>query len=62
MKEGLLGRKRGMTQVFGEDGSRIPVTVLEAGPCTVVAAGWGGWVAAGSVGGVLTSTTAGANS
>ena len=37
MKEGLLGRKRGMTQVFGEDGSRIPVTVLEAGPCTVVA-------------------------
>jgi large subunit ribosomal protein L3 len=36
MKEGLLGRKRGMTQVFGDDGSRIPVTVLEAGPCTVV--------------------------
>ena len=36
MKEGLLGRKRGMTQVFGEDGSRIAVTVLEAGPCTVV--------------------------
>ncbi len=36
MKEGLLGRKRGMTQVFAEDGSRIPVTVLEAGPCTVV--------------------------
>jgi large subunit ribosomal protein L3 len=36
MKEGLLSRKRGMTQVFGEDGSRIPVTVLEAGPCTVV--------------------------
>ena len=36
MKEGLLGRKRGMTQVFGEDGNRIPVTVVEAGPCTVV--------------------------
>jgi large subunit ribosomal protein L3 len=36
MKEGLIGRKRGMTQVFGEDGNRIPVTVLEAGPCTVV--------------------------
>jgi large subunit ribosomal protein L3 len=36
MKEGLIGRKRGMTQVFGEDGNRIPVTVVEAGPCTVV--------------------------
>ena len=36
MKEGLIGRKRGMTQVFGEDGNRIPVTVIEAGPCTVV--------------------------
>ena len=37
MKEGLIGRKRGMTQVFGDDGSMIPVTVVEAGPCTVVA-------------------------
>jgi large subunit ribosomal protein L3 len=36
MKEGLIGRKRGMTQVFGDDGDRIPVTVVEAGPCTVV--------------------------
>ena len=36
MKEGLIGRKRGMTQVFGPDGNRIPVTVIEAGPCTVV--------------------------
>ena len=36
MKEGLIGRKRGMTQVFGADGNRIPVTVIEAGPCTVV--------------------------
>ncbi len=33
---GLLGKKVGMTQVFGEDGSRIPVTVLQVGPCTVV--------------------------
>ncbi len=33
---GLMGRKIGMTQVFGEDGSRVPVTVLEVGPCTVV--------------------------
>ncbi len=35
-KEGLIGRKVGMTQVFGEDGSQIPVTVLRAGPCSVV--------------------------
>ncbi len=33
---GLIARKRGMTQVFGGDGNVIPVTVLEAGPCTVV--------------------------
>jgi large subunit ribosomal protein L3 len=36
-KEGLLGRKVGMTQVFGEDGSHLPVTVIQAGPCTVTA-------------------------
>jgi large subunit ribosomal protein L3 len=36
IKQGLIARKRGMTQVFGEDGTSIPVTVLEAGPCTVV--------------------------
>ena len=35
-KEGLIGRKAGMTQVFGDDGNQIPVTVIEAGPCTVV--------------------------
>jgi large subunit ribosomal protein L3 len=35
-KEGLIGRKVGMTQVFGDDGSHVPVTVIEAGPCTVV--------------------------
>jgi len=33
---GLIARKRGMTQVFGGDGNVIPVTVLEAGPCSVV--------------------------
>jgi large subunit ribosomal protein L3 len=32
---GLIGRKVGMTQVFREDGSIIPVTVIEAGPCIV---------------------------
>lgn len=36
MPVGLLGRKVGMTQVYGEDGSIIPVTVLAAGPCTVL--------------------------
>jgi large subunit ribosomal protein L3 len=34
--EGILGRKLGMTQVFREDGTSAPVTVIEAGPCTVV--------------------------
>ena len=33
---GLIGRKLGMTQIFTEDGSIVPVTVVEAGPCPVV--------------------------
>lgn len=32
---GLIGKKIGMTQIFGEHGSMIPVTVVEAGPCVV---------------------------
>jgi large subunit ribosomal protein L3 len=32
----LVGRKLGMTQIFNEEGDRIPVTVVEAGPCTVL--------------------------
>lgn len=32
---GLLGRKVGMTSVFGADGKNIPCTVIEAGPCVV---------------------------
>lgn len=32
---GLIGRKVGMTQLFGEKGEVLPVTVIEAGPCTV---------------------------
>ena len=36
MKMEILGRKLGMTQVFRESGDRVPVTVLRAGPCTVV--------------------------
>ena len=37
MSIGVLGKKVGMTQVFAEDGRAIPVTVIEAGPCPVVA-------------------------
>jgi large subunit ribosomal protein L3 len=33
---GIIGRKLGMTQLFLEDGSVVPVTVVEAGPCPVV--------------------------
>jgi large subunit ribosomal protein L3 len=33
---GILGKKLGMTQIFGEDGKATPVTVIEAGPCCVV--------------------------
>lgn len=35
MNKGLIGKKLGMTQIFADDGRRIPVTVIEAGPCTV---------------------------
>lgn len=36
MSKALIGRKIGMTQVFTEDGTVIPVTVVQAGPCVVV--------------------------
>jgi large subunit ribosomal protein L3 len=36
MSMGILGRKVGMTQVFDEDGKAVPVTVIEAGPCSIV--------------------------
>jgi large subunit ribosomal protein L3 len=36
MRVGLLGRKVGMTQIFEADGTAVPVTVLECGPCTVL--------------------------
>ena len=36
MKKAILGNKIGMTQVFTEDGRLVPVTVIQAGPCTVV--------------------------
>ena len=35
MKKAILGTKVGMTQVFGEDGVLVPVTVVQAGPCVV---------------------------
>ena len=36
MKKAILGTKVGMTQMFREDGTMIPVTVVLAGPCPVV--------------------------
>ena len=36
MKKAILGKKLGMTQIFAEDGRVVPVTVVEAGPCTVI--------------------------
>ena len=36
MKKAIVGKKIGMTQVFMEDGRLVPVTVIQAGPCTVV--------------------------
>jgi large subunit ribosomal protein L3 len=33
----IIGKKLGMTQVFADDGTRVPVTVIEAGPCPVTA-------------------------
>jgi len=36
MVNGIIGRKLGMTQLFSEDGSVTPVTVIKAGPCIVV--------------------------
>lgn len=36
MKKAIVGKKVGMTQVFSPDGRLLPVTVIQAGPCTVV--------------------------
>jgi large subunit ribosomal protein L3 len=35
MFKGLIGIKRGMTQVFDSEGAAVPVTLIEAGPCFV---------------------------
>ena len=36
MVNGIIGRKLGMTQLFAEDGTVTPVTIIKAGPCVVV--------------------------
>ncbi len=36
MTKAIIGKKLGMTQIFDEDGNVTPVTVIEAGPCTVI--------------------------
>ena len=36
MEKAIIGKKLGMTQIFDEAGKVIPVTVIQAGPCTVV--------------------------
>lgn len=33
---GIIGKKLGMSNVFGNDGEIIPVTIIQAGPCKVV--------------------------
>ena len=35
MTDGIIGKKLGMTQIFGEDGTSEAITAIEAGPCTV---------------------------
>lgn len=34
--DGILGKKLGMTQIYSDDGTAVPVTVVQAGPCLVV--------------------------
>ena len=36
ISKAIIGKKLGMSQIFAADGKVIPVTVVEAGPCTVV--------------------------
>lgn len=36
MNKGIIGKKLGMTQIFLEDGTRVPVTVVQAGPCVII--------------------------
>ncbi len=36
MGKGIIGKKLGMTQIFQDDGTAVPVTVIKAGPCVVI--------------------------
>ena len=36
MRQTILGRKLGMTQIFDHQGNAVPVTIIQAGPCTVL--------------------------
>ena len=36
MQKAIIGKKIGMTQIFDETGRVVPVTLIQAGPCTVV--------------------------
>ncbi|NLX01895.1 MAG: 50S ribosomal protein L3, partial [Syntrophomonadaceae bacterium] len=36
MNKAIMGRKIGMTQIFDENDKAVPVTIIEAGPCTVL--------------------------
>ena len=36
MQKAIIGKKIGMTQIFNAEGKVVPVTVVEAGPCSVV--------------------------
>ena len=36
MKKAIIGKKIGMTQIFDEAGRVVPVTLIQAGPCTVL--------------------------
>ena len=36
MIEGIIGKKIGMSQIFDSEGNIVPVTVIQAGPCTVI--------------------------
>ena len=36
MQKAIIGKKIGMTQIFDEAGRVVPVTLIEAGPCTVM--------------------------
>jgi len=52
MVNGIIGRKVGMTQIFEDSGTAVPVTVIQAGPCPIVQLknAREGWISGSSVG------------